>query len=204
MAPEKVTHDPETSATAANVVSVSHGSQLKTATGSSQSSRSSRSSLRIAKAIAKQEVARLHIHQLQEQRLLEEKEFELEHQREVLKASHQLQKAAVERQVFEEELERGGYILFDNQKFRQTTGADVTVVTSQTEQVHLTFTGVDSAAQTVTLPDHNLLLETKPKITFQGSTQLDSSTREEMKPQVESRLRKPALELLKFDGNPLT
>ena len=109
MAPEKVTHDPETSATAANVVSVSHGSQLKTATGSSQSSRSSRSSLRIAKAIAKQEVARLHIHQLQEQRLLEEKEFELEHQREVLKASHQLQKAAVERQVFEEELERGGY-----------------------------------------------------------------------------------------------
>ena len=64
--------------------------------------------LRLAKAIAKQEVARLHIRQLQEQRLLEEKEFELkqqrerkarelEHQREVLKASHQLQKATVER-----------------------------------------------------------------------------------------------------------
>ena len=199
---KKLPHDPETSATAASVVSVSHGLQLKTATGSSQSSRSSRSSLRLAKAIAKQEVARLHIHQLQEQRLLEEKEFELEHQREVLKASHQLQKAAVERQVFEEELERGGYILFDDQK--PTTGADVTVVTSQTEQVHLTFTGVDSAVQTVTLPDHSLPLETKPKITFQGSTQLDSSTREEMKPQVESRLRKSALELLKFDGNPLT
>ena len=44
----------------------------------------------------------------------------------------------------------------------------------------------------------------KPKVTFQGSTQLDLSRREEMKPQVESRLRKPALELLKFDGNPLT
>ena len=54
---------------------------------------------------------------------------------EILKASHQLQKAAVERQVFEEELERGGYIPFDDQK--PTTSADVTVVTSQTEQVHL-------------------------------------------------------------------
>ena len=146
---KKLPLDPETSATAASVVSASHGSQLKTASGSShssRSSRSSRSSLRLAKAVAKQEVARLHIRQLQEQRLLEEKqfelkqqreqeqrfleekklelkqqceqeqrlleerEFELEHQREVLKASHQLQKAAVERQVFKEELERGGYI----------------------------------------------------------------------------------------------
>ena len=142
----------------------------------------------------------------QEQRLLEQqrerKAREIEHQREVLKASHQLQKAAVERQVFEEELERGGYIPFDDQK--PTTSADVTVVTSQTEQVHLPFTGVDSAAQTVALPDHSLPLETKPKVTFQGSTQLDSSMREDMKPQAESRLRKPALELLKFDGNPLT
>ena len=128
--------------------------------------------------------------------------WELEHQREVLKASHQLQKAAVERQVFKEELERGGYIPFDDQK--PTTSADVTVVTSQTEQVHLPFTGVDYAAQTVALPDHSLPLETKPKVTFQGSTQLDSSRRKDMKPQVESRLRKPALELLKFDGNPLT
>ena len=147
-----------------------------------------------------QEIVRLHICQLQEQRLLEEKEFELkqqrerkarelEHQREVLKASHQLQKAAVKRQVFEEKLERGGYIPFDDQK--PTTSADVTVVTSQTEQVHLPFTGVDSAAQTVTLPDHSLPLEMKPKVIFQGSTQLDSSRREEMKPQVESRLRKP-------------
>ena len=113
-----------------------------------------------------------------------------------------MQKAAVERQVFEEELERGGYIPFDDQK--PTNSADVTVVTSQTEQVHLPFTGVDSAAQTVALPDHSLPLETKPKVTFQGSTQLDSSRREDMKPQAESRLRKPALELLKFDGNPLT
>ena len=246
---KKLPLDPETSATAASVVSASHGSQLRTASGSSRSSRSSRSSLRLAKAVAKQEVARLHIRQLQEQRLLEEKEFELkqqreqeqrlleekefklkqqreqeqrlleekefelkqqlerkarelEHQREVLKASHQLQKAAVERQVFEEELERGGYIPFDDQK--PTTSADVTVVTSQTEQVHLPFTGVDSAAQTVALPDHSLPLETKPKVTFQGSTQLDSSRREDMKPRVKSRLRKPALELLKFDGNPLT
>ena len=84
----------------------------------------------------------------QEQRLLkqqrERKARELEHQLEVLKASHQLQKAAIERQVFEEELERGGYIPFDDQK--PTTSADVTVVTSQTEQVHVPFTGVDSAA----------------------------------------------------------
>ena len=66
-----------------------------------RNSRTSRSSLRLAKAIAKQKVAQLQIRQLQEQRLLEEKEFELkqqrernarvlEHQREVLKASHQL------------------------------------------------------------------------------------------------------------------
>ena len=82
-----------------------------------------------------------------------------------------MQKAAVERQVFEEELEHGGYISFDDQK--PTTSADVTVVTSQTEQVHLPFTGVDSAAQTVALPDDNLPLETKPKVTFQGFTQLD-------------------------------
>ena len=117
--------------------------------------------------------------ELKQQR--EWKARELEHQQgEVLKASHQLQKAAVERQVFEEELERGGYIPFDDQK--PTTSADVTVVTSQTEQVHLPFTGVDYAAQTVALPDHSLPLETKPKVTFQGSTQLDSSSREDMKP----------------------
>ena len=204
--------------------------------GGSQSSRSSHSScssLRLAKTVAKQEVVLLHIRQLQEKRLLEEKEFkvkqqheqeqclleerkfklkqqceqeqrlleerkfelkqqheqkacELEHQHEVLKASHQLQKAAFERQVFEEELECGGYIPFDNQK--PTTSADITVVTLQTEQVHLPFTGVDSAAQTVALPDHSLPLEMKPKVTFQGSTQLDSSRQEDMKPQVESRL----------------
>ena len=105
------------------------------------------------------------------------------------------------RPLYSFRLERGGYIPLDDQK--PTTSADVTVVTSQTEQVHLPFTGVDSAAQTVALPDHNLPLETKPKVTFQGS-QLDSSRREDMKFQVESRLRKPALELLKFDGNPLT
>ena len=211
---KKLPFDPEMSATAASVVSASHGSQLKTASGSSQSlcsSRSSRSSLCLAKAVAKQEVALLHIRQLQEQHLLEEKEFklkqqreqeqhlleerkfelkqqreqkqclleerkfelkqqheqkacELEHQHEVLKASHQLQKAAIERQVFEEELEHGGYIPFDNQK--PTTSADITVVTSQTEQVHLPFTGVDSAGQTVALPDHSLPLEMKPKVTL--------------------------------------
>ena len=76
---KKLPHDPETSATAASVVSASHGSQLKTASVSSHSSRSSRSSLRLAKAIAKQEVAQLHVRQ---QRLLEEKEFELKQQRE--------------------------------------------------------------------------------------------------------------------------
>ena len=158
--------------------------KLKTASGSShssRSSRSSRSSLRLAKAIAKQEVARCAVlRQLQEKRILEEKEFELKHQREVLKPSHQLQKAAIERQVFEEELERGGYIPPNDQK--PTTSADFTVVISQTEQVRLPFTGVDSAAQTVTLPVHSLPLETKPKVTLQGSTQLDSSRRKEMKP----------------------
>ena len=70
--------------------------------------------------------------------------------------------------------------------------ADVTVVTSQTEQVHLPFT-VNSAAQTVTLPGHSLPLETKPKVTFQGSTQLDLSRREEMKPHVESPFTKTSL-----------
>ena len=77
---------------------ISLSARNSTASGSSQSlrsSRSSRSSLRLAKAIAKQVVARLHIRQLQEQRLLEEKEFKLKQQREVLKASHQLQKAAL-------------------------------------------------------------------------------------------------------------
>ena len=78
---KKLPHDSETSATAASVVSASHGLQLKTASGSSHSSRSSGSILRLAKAVAKQEVARLHIRQLQEQRLLEEKEFELKQQR---------------------------------------------------------------------------------------------------------------------------
>ena len=116
---KKLPHDPQTSATAASVISASYGSQLKTASGSSpRTSRSSRSSLCLA---------------------------------------------------------------------------DVTVVTSQTEQVHLPFTGVDSAAQTVTLPDHSLPLETKPKVTFQGSTQLDLSRREDMKPHVESRFTKTSL-----------
>ena len=141
----------------------------------------------------------MHLCQLQEQQLLEEKEFKLKQQREILKASHQLQKAAIERQVFKEELEHGGYIPPDDQK--PTTGADITVVTLQTNQVHLPCTGVDFAAKTVTLPVYSLPLETKPKVTFQGSTQLDLSKREEIKPQVELHLRKAALELLKFDGN---
>ena len=162
--------------------------------------------MRLAKAVAKQEVARLHIRQLQEQRLLESSSSSSNVSGKLASSNtnvaHQLQKAAVERQVFKEELERGGYIPFDDQN--PTTSANVTVVTSKTEQVHLPFTGVDFAAQAVALPDHSLPLETKPKVTFQGSTQLDSSRREDIKTQVESRLRKPALELLKFDGNPLT
>ena len=47
-------------------------------------------------------------------------------------------------------------------------------------------------------------METKRKVTFQGSTQLDSSRRKGTKPQVWSCLRKPALELFRLDGNPLT
>ena len=107
-----------------------------------------------------------------------------------LKASRQLQKAAVEREVFEEELERGGYIPFDDQK--PTTSADVTVVTLQAEQVQLPFTGVDSAAQTV------------PKVTFQGSTQLRlvEAGRNETSGRIV--FTKTSLGTLKFDGNPLT
>ena len=99
---------------------------------SNGSSRTSRSSLLLARIAAKREVARLRIRHLQEEHDLQEKELDiqqqredderklkqqreretlrLEHQREALKALHFLQEAEIERQVFEEELERGSYI----------------------------------------------------------------------------------------------
>ena len=99
---------------------------------SNGSSSTSRSTLLLARTNAKREVAHLRIRHLQEGRDLQEKELDIqqqrednerklkqqreretlrfEHQREALKVLHFLQEAEIERQVFEEELERGCYI----------------------------------------------------------------------------------------------
>ena len=99
---------------------------------SSGSSSTFRSSLLLAKTAVKQKISRLRIRHLQEERDLQEKELDiqqqreddegklkqqreqetlrLEHQREALKTLHFLHEAEIERQVFEEEFEGGGYI----------------------------------------------------------------------------------------------
>ena len=82
---------------------------------------STTSSARRAKIIANEEIARLKLEQLKQQqemereaeeakRQLAEQAAEVQRRREVLKATHELQAASIERQVWEEECERGGYI----------------------------------------------------------------------------------------------
>ena len=133
----------------ASILSVSRSLRPKT-----RSNISCSSSVLKARAVAKEEVARLRLVQLQEKQSLleaeaafkrkrdaeeaelrrmaleaelkritmeanlkrqrEAEEAELERNRELLKATHELKEASIERQVFEEELERGGYIPADD------------------------------------------------------------------------------------------
>ena len=90
-------------------------------TTSKRSSLSTSSSMAAAKLVAKEEVAKLKLKQLEEKRELErsqkkrrraEQEWEEEEQfnLELLKARHEMEEASLERQVIEEEIERGGYI----------------------------------------------------------------------------------------------
>ena len=132
----------------ASILSVSRSLRSKTRNNISCSS-----SVLKARAVAKEEVARLRLVQLQEKqslleaeaafkrkrdaeeaelrrialqaelkrivietnlkRLREAEEAELERNRELLKATHELKEASIEKQVLEEELERGGYIPAD-------------------------------------------------------------------------------------------
>ena len=63
-----------------------------------------------AKLVGKEEVAKLKLKQLKEKRELERKQQEEQFNLELLKARHEIVKASLERQVIEEEIERGGYI----------------------------------------------------------------------------------------------
>ena len=96
---------------------------------SKRSSLSTSSSMATAKLVAKEEVAKLKLKQLEEKRELErkqqrqrrraeegrrraeeEREEEEQFNLELLKARHEIEEASLERQVIEEEIERGGYI----------------------------------------------------------------------------------------------
>ena len=73
-----------------------------------------------AKLVAKKEVAKLKLKQLEEKRELErsqkkrrraeEEQEEEQFNLELLKARHEMEEASLERQVIKEEIERGGYI----------------------------------------------------------------------------------------------
>ena len=84
-------------------------SQLKSK-GMRSNSTSTSSSFSSAKVVAKEEVARLRLKQLQEKHELERKQEEIKRQQEIVNLTHELQEASLERQVLEEELDRGGYI----------------------------------------------------------------------------------------------
>ena len=203
---------------------------------SNGSSSTSRSSLFLARTAAKREVARLRIRHLQEERDLQEKELDiqqqredderklkqqreretlrLEHQREALKALHVLQEAEIERQVFEEELERGGYIppedLLPPETFK--TAAQVTFNDKPLDRnvnsrpsTSRCLTRVNSVGRSTIEPLVDVE-QTKPKLLFQDSTaQPRALTSKATNMWAETSLSpKPILELFKFDGNPTT
>ena len=83
-------------------------SQLKSK-GMRSNSTSTSSSFRFAKVFAKEEVARLRLKELQEKHELERKQEEMKRKQEIVNLTHELQEASLERQVLEEELDRGEY-----------------------------------------------------------------------------------------------
>ena len=121
----------------ASALSVPHTLRSRASkTTSKRSSLSTSSSMAAAKLVAKEEVAKLKLKQLEEKRELErkqqrqrrraeeesrreeeerrhaeqEREQEEQFNLELLKARHEIEEASLERQVIEEEIERGGYI----------------------------------------------------------------------------------------------
>ena len=85
-------------------------SQLKSkGMRSNSTSTSSKLSFRFAKVVAKEEVARLRLKELQEKHELERKQEEMKRKQEIVNLTHELQEASLERQVLEEELDRGEY-----------------------------------------------------------------------------------------------
>ena len=224
----KVTR-PDTDAPAATSVMVS---TLRSARLNGSSS-TSRSSLLLARTAAKREVARLRIRHLQEERDLQEKELDipqqredderklkqqreretlrLEHQREALKALHFLQEAEIERQVFEEELERGGYIPPEDlppetsKAAAQVTFNDKPLDRNVNSRPSTSrcLTHVNSVGRSTIEPLVDVE-QTKPKPLFQDSTaQPRALTSKATNMWAEPSLSpKPILELFKFDGNP--
>ena len=90
----------------------------------STSTHSSSSSASKAKLVAKEEIARLKLQHLEERLRIESEESDLKrieaeederrkHNLEMLKARQELEQASLERQVVEEELDRGGYLAPD-------------------------------------------------------------------------------------------
>ena len=221
------------------------------------SSRTSCSSLHLARTAAKREVARLRIRHLQEERDLQEKELDiqqqredderklkqqredgerklkqqredderklkqqreretlrLEHQREALKALHFLQEAEIERQVFEEELERGGYI--PPEDLPPETSKAAAQVTFNDKPLDRNVNSRPSTSRCLirvnsvgrkTIEPLVDVEQTKPKPLFQDSTaQPRALTSKATNMWAEPSLSpKTILKLFKFDGNPTT
>ena len=98
----------------------------------SSSTRSSSSSASKAKLVAKQELARLKLQHLEERLRIESEESDRKrkeaeederrkHNLEMLKAHQELEQASLERQVVEEELDRGGYLAPDRAVLEPST-----------------------------------------------------------------------------------
>ena len=137
----------------------------------------------------------------------------MEHQREALKALHFLQEAEIERQVFKEELEHGGYIPpKDLPPETSKAAAQVTFKDKPLDHnvnsrpsTSCCLTHVNSVGRSTIEPLVDVE-QTKPKPLFQDSTaQPYALTSKATNMWAESSLSpKPIRELFKFDGNPTT
>ena len=239
----------------ASILSVSRSLRSKT-----RSNISCSSSVLKARAVAKEEVARLRLVQLQEKQSLleaeaafkrkrdaeeaelrrmaleaelkritieanlkrqrEAEEAELERNRELLKATHELKEASIERQVFEEELERGGYIPADD--VLPETSQPLTPSPGKLLEKSLVFSNplnldydfnVNAIDQPSAERDRPATqkLDGSNDIDRVSELQIPSETRPQLRESMNAvvdvmkeAMAKPNLELFKFDGNPTT
>ena len=163
----------------------------------SKSSReSASSSVSKARALAKEEVARLKLLHLQERQKLEAEEAirkrEEKHKRELLLATQELKEASLERQVLEEELDRGGCIPSPSDLFLELPKAEQQAFQPKfNKDIPKECSQANARQESLTLPH----LRTERRL---QEEQLHS-----MASAIKNELELPKIEFLKFKGDPM-